>query len=653
VHLTLRNPRRAQHTGGLWELGDRGSVLLSDAAFVFRDPSGRAIAFDVRESTVDEPFRCEPPLEIFQASSGGLNWLSRAHLDRTNTVPMQFRGFRLRWGAGSRTGLRATPTVGAVTAEGVPVLAVSVPQFWENFPYAIEGDGQDLSVRFFPRQHGRPFELQGGEQKTHTIHGAAGAGASNDALDWSVRPPIVTLRPEQWSLAGASLLPSPLPTRLPANQQQLVDLALDGTAGFLAKRETADEYGWRNFGDMPADHEAVRSGGGTDFISHYNNQYDGIWGCWLQFMRTGEARWRQLACDLAAHVADIDVYHTSCDKSAYNHGMFWHTFHYIDAGLSTHRGYPKAPGVWGGGPSSEHNYTSGLLLQYYVTGEERFREVVLELAQWVLTMDDGQATPFKWIYRGPTGLASATASADYHGPGRGGAYSINTLLNAHQLTEEPRYLAAAERLLRRCIHPRDDIEARELRDAERRWSYTVFLQVIGRYLSVKEELGQIDGAFSYARDSLLAYAGWMAKHESPYFERAESLEFVTETWVAQELRKSDVFVLAARHSPENVREAFLERARFFHDYAIQTLRTMPTCTFTRPVVLALSNGLLLPAIAEWGLPAAVMSAEAVDPGRPRAFYTQKAIAFRRLRRGAFVGVAAFILVAAFLWSQWR
>ena len=37
----------------------------------------------------------------------------------------------------------------------------------------------------------------------------------------------------------------------------LVDAALDPVDGFLAKRERVDEYGWRNFGDLYADHESA------------------------------------------------------------------------------------------------------------------------------------------------------------------------------------------------------------------------------------------------------------------------------------------------------------------------------------------------------------------------------------------------------------
>src|SRR5581483_11630959 len=41
VDLTVRNPRRAAHPGGFWELGDAGSVLIEEAVLEF--PLGSAV----------------------------------------------------------------------------------------------------------------------------------------------------------------------------------------------------------------------------------------------------------------------------------------------------------------------------------------------------------------------------------------------------------------------------------------------------------------------------------------------------------------------------------------------------------------------------------------------------------------------------------
>ena len=103
--------------------------------------------------------------------------------------------------------------------------------------------------------------------------------------------------------------------------RMLVDAAIAGDEAFERKRETIDEYGWRNFGDTYADHENPFSGEAEPIVSHYNNQYDAVNGFAAQFMRTGDARWWRLMTELAVHVTDIDIYHTDRDKSAFSNGL--------------------------------------------------------------------------------------------------------------------------------------------------------------------------------------------------------------------------------------------------------------------------------------------------------------------------------------------
>ena len=347
--------------------------------------------------------------------------------------------------------------------------------------------------------------------------------------------------------------------------------------------------------------------------------------------------------ELAAHVADIDIYHTDRDKSAYNGGLFWHTCHYSDAGLATHRAYPRKVSR-GGGPGNEHDYSTGLMLHYFLTGNALSRESAVGLAEWVVTMDDGARTVFRWIDRGPTGLASAMYSPGYHGPGRGAGYSIQTLLNGYRLTGAWRFLDKAESLVRRCIHPDDDITARDLLDRERRWSYTVFLQALGRYLLVKEELGSFDAMHRYARASLLHYARWMAVYEYPYLDRPEELEYPTETWAAQEARKSEVFDLAAQQVLGAERQRFLDKAAFFWRCATSSLLDLPGHTLTRPIVLTLGHGFLRARMRRDPGPPAPADAESSAFGSPEVFVPQKARAKARLIRLAMAGAVAAIAV---------
>jgi hypothetical protein len=654
--VTIRNSRKAEHPGGLWDLGNGGSIYLRDAALTVALPPGEAISNAHCSAETGTPFEVVTlPLELYQDSSGGENWKSSNHLNRQHIVPNTFRGYRLRTGGGEFNGLRATPAL--YMRRGELVLGVAVPCFWQNFPKAIEATPEGvLTLRLFPRQYADVHELQGGEQKTHTFSILFGAeGPVEPQLEWCRSPGRAAARPEWCELTGAIPYLTHRAVDPYKSYLNLVDAAIEGEDTFDHKREVIDEYGWRHFGDIYGDHEAVFHKGPTPLVSHYNNQYDPVAGFAYQFLRSGDVRWLRHMEELAAHVMDIDLYHTDQDKSAYNHGLFWHTFHYVDADTGTHRSYPRAARVCGGGPANEQNYATGLMLHYFMTGNPAAREAAVRLGQWVIDMDDGSKTVFRWLAGGNTGLASSSRTPDYQGPGRGAANSIAALLDAHQLGRNPDFLAKAEQIIRRCVHPTDNVEARNLLDAENRWFYTMFLQSLGKYLDYKAERGELDHTYAYARASLLHYARWMAKSEYPYLEKPEKLEYPTETWAAQDMRKSEIFKFAAKHAQGEERAAFLERSEFFFRYSTTALSGMKTRTLARPVVLLLSYGFMHayfhhnPNVA-----APSPTATSHDFGRPEVFIPQKVKAKKRFVMlaglGAVGALAGIGLLLAYLLS---
>lgn len=592
VQLTVCNLHAAHHPGGLWDLDDPGTVNLRALEIVLRSPEPN-LAFRCSRHADGEEFLTRDSLETIAAASS----------------PAEHRFSPL---------VRIESTQGAVT--------VAVPEFWQQGPRSLSWRDWMFRIGLWS-EHEPKTQLQGGEQKTHTawFHFAPPNPNAPLPLEWVHDPAIVTVDPA-W-LRSSGVLPH-LPDHDPACQlDQHIAAIVQGPHNWFAKRDTGNEYGWRNYGEVYADHENAHYDGPRPIVSHYNNQYDVILGLLLQYWRTGDIRYWQLADPLARHVIDIDLYHSDQDKAAYNGGMFWHTDHYKDAATATHRAYSRKNAVpgkpYGGGPSNEHNYTTGLLHYYYLTGDPQARDAVLSLANWVLRMDDGRRNILRLLDDGPTGLASQTRSPDYHGPGRGAGNSINTLLDAWLLTGERHYLEYAETLIRRCIHPRDDVASRDLLDLENRWSYTVFLSVLDRYLTLKSETGEQDKMYAYARQSLLHYAEWMLDHELPYFDQTEKLEYPTETWAAQDLRKGNVLRLAARYAEEPLRGRMLQRGTEFADRAWRDLLLFDSRFTTRPLALIMREGTVDLALRPREVTSMPAPKESFDFRAPESFVPQK------------------------------
>ncbi len=589
--VMLHNSRRARHRGGLWDLGDAGSILLKDFSFRWPLKPGTCEYLTARIEPGLPQVTATRRFEVFQASSGGENWQSRVHVNRHGEVPCPFRGYRFGVDEHQGTGLRASPHV---TAQGdAYCVTLAAPEFWQQFPKVLQADAKEMRLGLFPAEFGDFFELQGGERKRHTFWMQfVAAGAEVDDLGWVFHPTIAL--PAARALVAAGVNPEirPRPSQALDNLDHVLSEALDGPRSIVVNREQVDEYGWRNFGDMVADHEAAFYKGQAQFVSHYNNQFDVLLGLLMQSLRTNDRRWFRFADELARHVMDIDVYHTCEDRAAYNGGLFWFTDHYHTAHESTHRTYSRknvpASGVYGGGPGAEHNATTGLLLYHLLTGCPYARSTVIELTDWIVDMEDGRKSMLSILDDGPTGLAAANRTK----PSRGGANSINALVDAWMLTKEAKYLNLCEDLIRRCIHPSDDVDKWDLLDVEGNWSYTMFLTSLAKYAAAKEEAGQLDDCYQLATESIVHYAQWMLKHERPYFDQADKLEYPTETWAAQEFRKANVFRRAARFAAPDLARALREKGDEFGIRAWEDLLSFPDSRAAiRPLALMMTEGL--------------------------------------------------------------
>ena len=667
LQLTFRNNSPTEHPGGNWDLGNDGSFLIQHFQLIFDRPGITTTATAYISTERNNKFDGrEFPVLVEQISSGGKNWRSKNHLNRQREVPFELQGYVVgQWSINE--GYRATPIV--CIKDGINIVGVTMPYFWENFPKAISANSERIWLQLFPTE----TELQGGEQKTHTFYVAFGKDTITDEpMVWCRSPITAHASPEWYAASGAIEYLTPKASDPHAKYLALVDQAIEGADTFLTKRETIDEYGWRNFGDIYGDHEAVGWTGKSPMISHYNNQYDCVAAFLIQFFRSGDTRWLSQGIECADHTCDIDIYHTDGDKAAYNRGLFWHTYHYADADTGTHRSYPKSltrgpvesltkkmdelgetakmlkkSYAVGGGPASSHNYNAGLMLGYFLTGNTLYRDTAIDLANFVINMENPAKTPFRYLSREYTGLATESGGGGYHGPGRAAANSILALIVGHQLTGESRYLEKAEQLICRVVHPKQNLERLDLLNAELRWFYTMTLQALGRYLDYKIELGQLDRMYAYARLSLLHYARWMATNERPILDTPEKLQYPNETWAAQDMRKVEVFQYAAKHASGTEKAKYLERASWFFDYVQNTLSEFETKSLCRPVILMMKYGWS----RNWWRENPTATAPETDTavsadefGEWSMFVPQKAKAVKRAKLLLVAGVA-FVFVA--------
>jgi len=588
--FTLWNSQAAEHPGGCWDLGDAGSMHFN------------ALSLNLNTDNNVEQLWKDAPSADWHAVAGRARLLQTGSGCEAGGAEF-FNGYQLKTEDGLRAeGKRVSPLLFIRDSENSERqgIAICVEKFWQNFPKGFELGSNSLKLSLFPDLgDDHYYELQAGERKTHTVY--FDFGASTDALAWVNQPSSCRL-PSEW-YAQCQVLPFLTDNEINDPLSPFVQQGIDGENSFVAKREIIDEYGWRNFGDVYADHETLyQQPGEAPLVSHYNNQYDAIYGYARQFMQTGDSRWFKLMDELALHVTDIDIYHTDQDRVEYNNGLFWHTDHYLDAHTCTHRTFSKhnttssTPGQTGGGPGSEHCYTSGLMYHYYLTGSKRSKDAVLELAEWMIISQNGAKSFLAQILSAKNHelgklirKLKGQQCLPYRYPfTRGTGNYVVALLDAYSLSGERVYLQYAERVIKQTVHPADDISLRNLQDIEVTWSYVVFLQALAKYLHVKEELNELDYAYKYAKAALLHYAEWMLHNESPYLDKVEILEFPNDTWVAQEIRKLCIFIYAANYD-QNLREQYCVRATEFLNYIVSMLAKSKESHYSRIQILLLQS----------------------------------------------------------------
>lgn len=579
--ISFTNPAPANHPNGQWDLGDPNALLIQEISLVVR---GEITHFSTEGTRTLQPLKSGEEIEIYQAASGNLNWQSPVHVNANGEVPFPFNGYKV---TSNETvldkGQHSTPVVWVGNAPHS--YSVMVDKFWQHFPSSTSLNAKEAKISLLGAQQASAQELQPGEQITRTF--AMSTTPLSKAIvevdpNWVIDSQVVPFAPFQTNSELASLIKE----------------GISGDNSFYQKRLKLDEFGWRHFGELYADHEYSLSQDTEYFVSHYNNQYDPIQGMLYQWLTTGDHRWFELADDLAKHVADIDVYHTMQDKPEYSGGLFWHTDHYVQACTATHRTYSKhqPSNVYddhagGGGPGGQHCYTNGLLLHYQLTGSQSSKQALISICHWISQYYEGDGSVFGTllsIKNAGTPELKNIKTGKYP-LDRGTGNYLQALMDRFELIGKLSDLAQCGYIIKHTVSPKDDIAARELTNVEATWFYTVFLQAVCRFIQMKESRNECDEDYIYAVCSLTHYAQWMATNEYAYLDKPSVLEFPNQTWSGQDLRKLCVLEFAKSYLSKEWVDKTTQKTTTIKEAITSRLKDNREASTTRVLCLLMQN----------------------------------------------------------------
>jgi hypothetical protein len=595
INLSVHNPMPLIPDNDQWDLGNENSIELSQFGLKIALPEGD---FSVANTNDDRhPFKPFEQWSLVINNSGGENWSSKNHIDKHGVIPQKERGAVVVEvdNKQTHTYTELRPSLAFNLSDEAQRFAINIDNMWEKFPLEVSVLHDQMDINFCETKTDSGIELQPGEIKFHSL--SIDLVQADLTANAKKRAPTPTLNPDIFCNANTipwltkSISQSPL--------SSIVDLGLTGERNFFAKREAVDEFGWRNFGDIYADHEAVGHKGDDIFVSHYNNQYDPLQGFLKQWVITGNPKWKQLADDLFEHIVNIDIYHTELDKQEYNGGLFWHTDHYVEAETATHRTYSKRQqkGVYedhagGGGPGSHHCYTSGLALYYQLTGNESAKSAVIKLGNWITCFFEGDGTLLGSLLQYRNKAIVRNPLTGRYPLDRGVANYVNVLLDSYELTANRQYVERASSIITQTFDASDVIAERNFQDIENTWYYIVFMQSVAKYLWLCETVYGIDHDYAIIKKSFLHYVEWMATQEQPYLVNHQKLEYPNDTWTAQDLRKIMVLKIALNYSDTpHLKELIQQKVDVLTQYVEGKLCYSDEKEFTRVLALVMQNNI--------------------------------------------------------------
>ena len=209
------------------------------------------------------------------------------------------------------------------------------------------------------------------------------------------------------------------------------------------------------------------------------------------------------------------------------------------------------------------------------------------------------------------------------------------------------FLTKAEQVVRRVAHPSDDIRQHRLEDAEHRWFYTMFLQVLGKYLRSQGRAGRTRFSVCLRAADLAALRPLDGRPtRTPWLSRSRrSSNFRPRRGRPRTSGRAISSQFAAIHADAAERPAFEALAVNAHREAVRTLQEKSTLALARPVIVLLGSGAVPAWLSAHPMATAPNPAASGPLPPPIAFVPQRLRAERRAKALAAIGGVALVWLA--------
>ena len=500
VTFTARNQREPATEGGqpvFYDIGCPRSAVFGDLTVGLECAVGSGGRLLLGGAGVSGLEVTPGTLKIYQDSSGTGTWaFHRGNHPRPQSY-VSFRGFKVyRNGSEVSSGNQPAPWLDYSGASGG--VAVAAREFWQNYPKALRGKSNRMEVALFPREYSGDFSLRPGEQKTHDImfyfHPPGTDSGSIDSRAAGVNDPLFAAASTGYYLSTGAFgrVTGVSEDAEFASYEELNRSTLDGKDAdglehdLFQVIDDVEFYSWQDYGDIPVDYED----GGT---AAFNDKYNFSLGSMLQFARTGDNRWFELAEAASRHTSDLDVVHYDGDVDVWwEGGFFGNGNHDEDGNSNPNRNYNS--------PHPDLTFgTPGLMQLYHMTGYMPAYDTAVEVADNV-----------KYRYDNSYGRGNGEGyaeSPDYENDceeARPFAHSLWVMVDAYRATGRSGYLNTAEWIIENSRQATDLFITGPV-PGDRRFTkmfmWDLLELALGRYLDLCGETGRSDG--SGARDQLL------------------------------------------------------------------------------------------------------------------------------------------------------